>query len=63
MRSRLKDNGLYETSRMFMPEHREAWLAQCEQQKNVVSRNWMIRKFNGSVKYLLTLIIEVVRLI
>ncbi|WP_339309773.1 YolD-like family protein [Paenibacillus sp. FSL k6-2145] len=34
MRSRLKDNGLYETSRMMiMPEHREAWLAQCEQQK------------------------------
>ncbi|WP_256975409.1 YolD-like family protein [Paenibacillus amylolyticus] len=33
MRSRLKDNGLYETSRMIMPEHREAWLAQCEQQK------------------------------
>ncbi|MEK4527302.1 hypothetical protein CXK86_10365 [Paenibacillus sp. BGI2013] len=33
MRSRLKDDGLYETSRMIMPEHREAWLAQCEQQK------------------------------
>ncbi|WKL02418.1 YolD-like family protein [Paenibacillus amylolyticus] len=33
MRSRLKDNGLYETSRMIMPEHREAWLDQCEQQK------------------------------
>lgn len=31
MRSRLKDNGLYETSRMIMPEHREAWLAQQEE--------------------------------
>lgn len=33
MRSRLKDNGVYETSMIIMPEHREAWLAQCEQQK------------------------------
>ncbi|KLU55172.1 hypothetical protein EL84_24195 [Paenibacillus sp. VT-400] len=33
MRSRLKDNGLYETSMIIMPEHREAWFAQCEQQK------------------------------
>lgn len=33
MRSRLKDNGLYESSRMILPEHREAWLAQCEQQE------------------------------
>ncbi|WP_339234551.1 YolD-like family protein [Paenibacillus sp. FSL R5-0517] len=33
MRSRLKYNGLYDTSRMIMPGHREAWLAQCEQQK------------------------------
>ncbi|MFJ2042272.1 YolD-like family protein [Paenibacillus taichungensis] len=33
MRSRLEGNGLYESSRMIMPEHREAWLAQCEQQE------------------------------
>lgn len=31
MRSRLKDNGLYESSRMIMPEHREAWMTQQEQ--------------------------------
>lgn len=33
MRSRLRDNGLYETSRMMLPEHIEAWLAQEELQK------------------------------
>lgn len=31
MRSRLEGNGLYESSRMIMPEHREAWLAQQEE--------------------------------
>ncbi|CAM3369769.1 YolD-like family protein [Paenibacillus taichungensis] len=33
MRSRLKDNGLYETSRMIMPEHREAMLHQEREQQ------------------------------
>ncbi|OMF17272.1 hypothetical protein BK131_04725 [Paenibacillus amylolyticus] len=33
MRSRLAENGLYESSRMILPEHKEAWLAQVEEQK------------------------------
>ncbi|MGC5773587.1 YolD-like family protein [Paenibacillus pabuli] len=31
MRSRLEGNVLYESSRMIMPEHRDAWLAQQEE--------------------------------
>ncbi|MBP2243874.1 YolD-like family protein [Paenibacillus xylanexedens] len=30
MRSRLQGNGLYESSRMILPDHREAWLEQEE---------------------------------
>ncbi|WP_339307744.1 YolD-like family protein [Paenibacillus sp. FSL R5-0519] len=33
MSIKLSGNGLFESSRMILPEHREAWLAQCEQQK------------------------------
>lgn len=33
MSVKLAGNGLFESSRMILPEHREAWLAQCEQQR------------------------------
>ncbi|WP_128102772.1 YolD-like family protein [Paenibacillus sp. DCT19] len=33
MASKLGDNGIYEGSRIILPEHREAYLAQMEEQK------------------------------
>jgi len=49
IRSRLKDNGLYETSRMIMPVHREhGWLS-ASNRRDVASQIWTIRKCNGSV--------------